>query len=165
MNKNYIFVICSFMLLSLPASAAIYTCKNSAGKIGYQDRPCESESQEKIIQQKSKGRSSTGKLDASQVKTIKFLDNLKKCNSFATSYKLPFFGKIKNEIIGKNSGLCHVITHTDLGGKVVCNYSDETIALLTSEKKYQEIKTGKFSRTSYSLEAARMSAECTVPNE
>jgi len=154
------------MFLSLPASAAIYKCKNEAGKIGYTDRPCESGSQEQNFQQKSKDNFSynTEELNVYQVNATKYLNNLKKCNSFASSYELPFIGKVKNNIVGKNNGRCHVITYSDLGGEVICNYSDETIALLTSEKKYQEIKIGEFFGSSNSPEAARMSAECTVPN-
>ncbi|PCJ30157.1 MAG: hypothetical protein COA90_10255 [Gammaproteobacteria bacterium] len=166
MKNNYIIVMCGFMFLSLPASAALYKCKNEAGKIEYTDKPCESGSQEQNIQQKPTGSSSsnTDGLNAYQVSATKHLDNLKKCNPFTSSYKLPFFGKVKSKIIGKKNGRCHVISYSDFGGEVVCNYSDETIALLTSEKKYQEIRNGKFSGSSNSPEAARMSAECTVPN-
>lgn len=154
------------MFLSLPASAAIYKCKNETGKIEYKDKPCESGSQEQNIQQKSNGssNSNTDGLKAYQVSATKYLDNLKKCNAFASSYKLPLIGKVKSKIIGKNNGRCHVISYSDLGGEVVCNYSDETIALLTSEKKYQEIRNGEFFGSPNSPEAARMSAECTVPN-
>ena len=174
MKNIYIIVMCSLVLFSLPASAALYKCTNAEGEIEYKDKPCDSGTQEENIQQKSTGSSRSNpdgaltraeEFNNYQEGGIKYLDNLKKCNPFTHSFELPFFGKVKNQIVGKNNGRCHVITISGIGGKVICNYSDETIALLTSEQKYQEVRNGEFSGSSDSPESARMTTECTVPNQ
>ncbi len=167
MEKLFIIVVSYLLLFSPPAFATLYKCTNEDGKIEYKDKPCSGGNQEQIQQKSTGGASPSGEPGAGEIsnyqeKSMAFLDNLKQCKPINLSYEMPFFGKIKNQIVGKNNGRCHVITYSDIGGEVICNYSDETIAMLTSEEKYQEIRSGEFSGSSDSPEAARMTAECIV---
>lgn len=170
MRNIYIIFICNLMLFSLPASAAIYKCTNAAGKVEFTDRPCKSGTREESMEKKSTGSppsNSSGKLpEAEKLKIlqesgIKYLDSLKKCKPYVHSFELPLFGKVENKIIGKNKGRCHVILNNEMSGESVCNFSDKTIALLTSEEKYQQIRNGEFSGgSSAAAEGSRMTAEC-----
>ena len=168
MTKFLIIIVSALLIFSSPAFAALYKCTNEEGKIEYKDKPCSNGNQEQLQQKSTGSPNPAGGVNAGEMKnfqesSIKYLDNLKKCNPFTHSYELPLFGKGKNIIVGRNSERCHVIMNSDISGKIICNFSDETIALLTSKKKYQEIREGEFSGGS-DAEGARMTAECTFPN-
>ena len=169
MKKIYIAIICGLMPLSLPASAAIYKCTNSAGKVEFRDKPCASGTQQKNIKVKSpntsfshSGSSQMTTNDEELIKKgIEYMDHLKACSPYTRVFELAIFGTVKQEIIGKSNGRCHVVsTHFDYGTQEVCHYTDKTIALMTSKKKYSEVRSGQFTGSSDSLVSARMTAEC-----
>lgn len=170
MNINYIMAACSLILLSLPASAEVYKCKNETGGIEYKDRPCDSQTQKEVSLGKPKNATkpksdNTPKVSKqsgnAQKMYIEYLDNLKICRPYTVT--LDSFGELTYTIIGKNEGRCHITMQGDLiNGEVTCNFSDKTIALFTSDEKYQDIRNG-VSPSTGNQEAERMSAECEYP--
>lgn len=97
--------------------------------------------------------------------SIKHMDNLKKCNPSTFSYEAPFFGKSKITIVGRNNGRCQVTSETDIYD-TTCNYSDESIAVMTSKQAYQDMEEGKISMSYNSADpddvanSARLKEEC-----
>jgi len=96
---------------------------------------------------------------------IKFMDNLKKCNPSTFSFEHPLLGKSKSTIVGRNNGRCQVTSESEFY-VTTCNYSDESIAVMTSKQKYQEMEEGKFSASYNSADpddvanSARLEEEC-----
>lgn len=175
MKCIFLFAIYNLALISLPAYSAIYKCRNEAGKVVFTDRPCESGRQIKNSESKAINSASAtsnevlvkdGKVEGIQASYIKYLDNLKVCKPYAFSDKNPILGKVENKIIGKNNGGCQVVMSSDISGELVCNYSNETISLMTSDGEYQKIKNeGIYSQSDSDTDIAianRMSEECVT---
>lgn len=165
MKKGLFFIPIILMFFSLPVFAAFYKCTNENGKIEYRDKPCKDGKQE-TLQQKS-ARANLAGLTQNEVYDLmqdgkEFLDNLKQCKPHSFSYELPSFGASKNEIAGKKNGLCHVVSISKYG-ETTCDYSKETITLLTSDRKYREMEEGKLFGQQQTPETARMAKECSFP--
>ncbi len=93
--------------------------------------------------------------------TIRYYDNLKKCSPYTFSFE-SLFGKSQNKIVGRKNDRCLVL-HIIETYTTTCNYSNETIALLTSAEKYEEARGNTFSASSNSALAQRVAAECVSP--
>jgi hypothetical protein len=99
----------------------------------------------------------------SSVKTsgdaIEYLNNLKLCQPGDFRFSYPGFGTYHSIILGREGDRCGVRTeHSKI--QVTCNFSAETIALLTSEAKYEEARTGLIAGSTDSEESRRMADEC-----
>jgi hypothetical protein len=91
---------------------------------------------------------------------VEYLDRLKDCTPGEFNFS-NLMGQIKSTIVGQEGDRCRVTTESG-GYEVVCDYSDETIALLTSEQKYEDARNGVMQGSSDSEESRRMSQECSV---
>lgn len=93
--------------------------------------------------------------------TIDYLESLELCmqGDFHLSY--PGLGSVHNTILGRDGDRCHVRTQSS-EVQLTCYFSAETIALLTSEVKYEEVRSGIFSGSTSAEESKRMEAECRV---
>ena len=97
---------------------------------------------------------------SAQSDSVAFLDSLKSCGPGIFHISYPGFGTSKNTIIGKNGDRCQVrIEHSNIS--LTCNYSDTTIALLTSEAKYEDARNGVLSGSTASEESQRVTEECS----
>ena len=70
-------------------------------------------------------------------------------------------GNFRSSIVGRNGNYCQVITEHS-GYRVVCDYSDATIALLTTEQKYEDARNGILQGSTGSEESKRASEECAL---
>lgn len=95
----------------------------------------------------------------SQNESVTFLDSLKTCSPGAFHLSYPGFGTYDNTIIGKTGDRCQVrIEHPQI--TLMCNYTEATIALLTSNAKYEEARNGVLSGSTDSEESRRAAEEC-----
>ena len=80
--------------------------------------------------------------------TITYYDYLKTCTPHTFSYAHPLVAGFegKNIIIGKKEDSCQV-EFLMPGMKMLCDFSAESIATLTSEKNYQDARNGVMSST------------------
>ncbi len=80
--------------------------------------------------------------------TITYYDYLKTCTPHTFSYEHPLAAGFegKNIIIGKKGDSCQV-EFLMPGMKMLCDFSSESIATLTSEKNYQDARNGIMSST------------------
>lgn len=92
---------------------------------------------------------------------LDYLDSLGACKQGDFHLSYPGFGTVHNTILGKDGDRCKVRSEIRQV-KMTCNFSAETIALLTSEAKYQEARTGILSGSTSSEESKRMESECRV---
>lgn len=91
---------------------------------------------------------------------VAFLDNLRSCSAGVFHISYPGFGSSKNTIIGWQGNHCQVrIEHRQVA--LTCNYSEATIALLTTEAKYENARKGVLSGSTDSEESQRVAAECS----
>ena len=91
--------------------------------------------------------------------SVTFLDSLKTCSPGAFHLSYPGFGTYDNTIIGKTGDRCQVrIEHPQI--TLMCNYTEATIALLTSNAKYEEARNGVLSGSTDSEESRRAAEEC-----
>jgi hypothetical protein len=95
---------------------------------------------------------------------VEYLDSLKSCTPGEFSFSNLGMGEIKSTIVGQEGDHCRVTTESG-GYQVVCDYSDETIALLTSEQKYEDARNRVMQGSSNSEESRRMTEECSVNPE
>jgi hypothetical protein len=79
--------------------------------------------------------------------SIKFLEHLKTCTPFTFTYEHPFVpgAMAEHSIKGKEGNGCHVVYVVPTGQKneVItrdCHLSDSTIALMTTEEKFKELR-------------------------
>ena len=92
--------------------------------------------------------------------SVAYLDGLKTCTPGAFHLTYPGLGTFDNTIVGRNGDRCQVrVEHPQI--TLLCNYSDATIALLTSEAKYEEARNGVLSGSTDSPESQRAAEECT----
>ena len=90
---------------------------------------------------------------------VAFLDSLKTCTPGTFDISAGGLGTAKNTVIGTDAGRCRVrIEHPQV--TVLCNYTDETIALLTSAAKYEDARNGVLQGSTSSQESQRVSEEC-----
>jgi hypothetical protein len=90
---------------------------------------------------------------------IEYLNNLVVCDPGDFRFSYPGFGTFHNTILGPEGDRCRVRTeHAEI--QLTCDFSAETIALLTSEAKYGEARTGNVSGSTDSEESRRMAEEC-----
>jgi len=90
---------------------------------------------------------------------IEYLKNLTVCAPGNFRFSYPGFGTYHNTILGPEGDRCRVrIEHPQI--QLTCDFSAETIALLTSEAKYEEARTGIVSGSTDSEESRRMAEEC-----
>lgn len=91
--------------------------------------------------------------------SVAYLDSLKGCTPGDFQLAYPGLGTFDNTIVGRNGDRCQVrIAHPQI--TLLCNYSDATIALLTSEAKYEEARNGVLSGSTDSPESQRAAEEC-----
>ena len=84
--------------------------------------------------------------------TVAYLDSLKSCSPGTSHLSYPGFGTYDNTIVGKDGDRCQVrIEHPQI--TLICNYSDATIALLTSDAKDEEARNGVLSGSTDSPES------------
>jgi len=93
--------------------------------------------------------------------TIDYLESLESCmqGDFHLSY--PGLDSVRNTILGRDGDRCNVRSQSS-EVQLKCYFSVETIALLTSEVKYEEVRSGIFSGSTSAEESKRMEAECRV---
>ena len=92
---------------------------------------------------------------------VAYYDALKECTPGEYPLEAPGFGSFTHTINGTSEGRCSV--HTKYKQfSLTCAYSDETIALLTSAKKYEDARNGVFEGSTDSEESRRTNEECAV---
>ena len=160
-------------MLAIPASADVYKCKDDDGKINFTDVPCKGDIED--VSETNKGSEANlthtrntpvqrnGDMAQAKVDYTTYLNKLKACEPYVFTYKDPLFGVLTSKIVGKDSGRCQVISHNDLSGEFICNYSDKTISILTSEEQYKKIEKGNISAPQSPELSSRMTAECVFP--
>ena len=90
-----------------------------------------------------------------------YLNNLTVCDPGDFRFSYPGFGTYDNTIVGPEGDRCRVrIEFSQI--QLTCDFSAETIALLTSEAKYEEARTGIVSGSTDSEESRRMAEECRL---
>jgi hypothetical protein len=90
---------------------------------------------------------------------IAYLNSLTACDPGSFRFSYPGFGAFHNTILGPEGDRCRVRTeHSAI--QLTCDFSAETIALLTSEAKYEEARTGTVSGSTDSEESRRIAEEC-----
>ena len=94
---------------------------------------------------------------------VAYLDALAECRTGTFPTVMPGVGSIDNIIDGRDAGRCLVRTAM-LGREIVCRYSNETIALLTSPDKYEDARNGVIRGSTGSEESRRVGEECTTSN-
>lgn len=92
---------------------------------------------------------------------VDYLDSLVACKPGEFRLNYPGLGSVQNTIMGSEGDRCRVRSQTSQV-QMMCNFSVETIALLTSEVKYEEARTGVLSGSTSSDESKRMELECRV---
>ena len=92
---------------------------------------------------------------------VEYLDSLKGCTPGEFQFANTGLGEIRSTIVGQEGDHCRVTTES-AGYEVLCNYSGETIALLTTEQKYEDARNGVMQGASDSEESRRMTEECSV---
>ena len=97
---------------------------------------------------------------SAQSDSVAFLDSLMSCEPGIFHISYPGFGTSKNSIVGKNGDRCQVrVEHSQIS--LTCNYSEATIALLTTEAKYEDARNGVLSGSTSSEESQRVAEECS----
>lgn len=90
---------------------------------------------------------------------IAYLNSLTACDPGDFRFSYPGFGTFHNTIVGPDGDRCRVRTqHSQV--QLTCDFSAKTIALLTSEAKYEQARTGIVSGSTDSEESRRLSEEC-----
>ena len=92
---------------------------------------------------------------------VHYLDSLKACEPGEFVFTNTEMGKFQSSIVGRNGKHCQVIT-VHSGHRIICNYSDATIALLTTEQKYNDARNGILQGSTGSLESKRANEECAL---
>ncbi len=93
--------------------------------------------------------------------SVHYLDSLKACEPGEFVFANTGMGKFRSSIVGRNGNHCQVITEHS-GHRVVCDYSDATIALLTTEQKYDDARNGILQGSTGSELSKRASEECAL---
>ena len=149
MKRALALIISCLSLLSTLAYAEMYKCQDENGRTEFKDKPCINEKQEVLnIKSTPVSSSKSSTLVAMGTKafsdeTIRYYNNLKTCSPYTFSFE-SFVGNGQNEIVGRKNDRCHVIVTTG-DYTFNCNFSNKTIASLTSAQKYQEARENIFS--------------------
>ena len=100
--------------------------------------------------------------DKSGAGALKYLDNLKMCAPFTYSYPHPFVKGFRgqNIIKGKIGGNCLVSFVMPGDKRLECQFSPETVALLTNEAAYEQARQQKFTGSTSDPANTRMQQEC-----
>jgi hypothetical protein len=106
-------------------------------------------------------RSKEGAAVSSSVSSdfIEYLDSLKACTPGEFRFTNTGLGDIRSTIVGKSAEGCQVTTES-AGHQIACDYSEATIALLTSAQKYEDATNGILQGSTDSEESTRMNQEC-----
>ncbi len=90
---------------------------------------------------------------------IDYLNHLSTCEPGEFRFSVAGFGTYSNTILGRDGDRCRVRTqHAQL--TLTCDFSQETITLLTSESKVEEARSGNVSGSTDAEESRRMAEEC-----
>ena len=90
---------------------------------------------------------------------VEYLNHLQACNPGEFRFSVSGFGTFRNTILGREGDRCRVRTeHARI--HLTCDFSAETIGLLTSESKFQEARRGIVSGSSDTEESRRVAEEC-----
>ena len=92
---------------------------------------------------------------------VHYLDSLKSCEPGEFHFTNTGMGEFRSSIVGRNGDRCRVFTEY-AGHRVACSYSDTTIALLTTEQKYDEARNGVLQGSTDSEESKRLTEECAL---
>ncbi len=106
-------------------------------------------------------RSRTTAASSSSAALIAYMEALKTCTPGDYPAILPGFGEIQNTIEGRTGATCRVRTGRP-GTILTCDYSEETIALLTSAQKVEDARNGVFRGSTDSEESRRVNEECRL---
>lgn len=94
-------------------------------------------------------------------RAVAYLDALKACAPGEFQFSYSGLGEFRNTVVGKEGERCRVtIVHSNM--HMVCSFSDETVALLTSAQKYEETRKGVLAGSTDSEESARVNKECRI---
>ena len=95
---------------------------------------------------------------------LEYLDNLKTCTPFTFNYPHPFVPGFtaQNIIKGKLAGNCRVTFVMPGDKKLNCQFTPETVKLLTSEAIYEEARQNRYSGSTSDPASKRMSEECKM---
>ena len=95
---------------------------------------------------------------------VKYLDHLKTCTPYTLQYPHPIVpGFTAQNIIKKKvAGKCLVTFVMPGNKKLNCQFTPETVKLLTSEEKYEEARHGSYSGATSDAVNQRMSEECKL---
>jgi hypothetical protein len=96
--------------------------------------------------------------------TLKYMDNLKTCTPSNFSYPHPFVQGFtgQNIIKGRKADNCLVTLVMPGNKKLNCEFTPETIKLLTSEAKYQEVREHRMSGSTSDPISKKMTEECKL---
>ena len=90
---------------------------------------------------------------------IDYLNSLRTCDPGEFHFSYPGIGTYHHTIFGWEDDRCRVGSeHPQI--TVMCDFSAETIELLTSETKYEEARSGILGGSTDSEESRRMAEEC-----
>ena len=113
-----------------------------------------------LVWRKESGGASAS-ADRGTNQAVAYLDGLKKCAPGQFHFSYPGLGDSRNTILGREDERCRVkIVHSNM--HMECSFTDETIALLTSAKKYENARKGVLEGSIDSEESARMNKECRI---
>jgi hypothetical protein len=95
---------------------------------------------------------------------VKYLDHLKTCTPFTLQYPHPAVPGFtaQNIIKQKVAGNCLVTFVMPGDKKLNCQFTPETVKLLTSEAKYEEARQNRYSGATSDAVSQRMSEECKL---
>ena len=112
----------------------------------------------KLVRGGSSGDGSSREKGADRVA---YLDALAHCTAGTFSVVMSGGRSIDNIVDGREGNRCVVRTRMQ-GREILCRYSSETIALLTSPEKYEDARTGVVRGSTDSEESRRVSQECAA---
>jgi hypothetical protein len=112
-------------------------------------------------------------LDEFSAGLIKFMDNLKTCTPYTLSYPHPFVDGFteRDTIKGKKADKCVVTYLIPIANKTTgkfegwnsqCEFSAETIKLMTSKEQYQSVLDGDFGGSTDDPVSKRKEKECKL---
>ena len=102
--------------------------------------------------------------DAPGAAALKYLDNLKICTPYTYSYPHPFIKGFRgqNIIKGKMGANCLVTFIMPGDKKLECQFSAETVTLLTNDAAYEQVRQQKMVGSTSDPVNIRMAQECKL---
>ena len=92
---------------------------------------------------------------------VEYLQSLEQCAPGEFVIRVGGMGDVRSVIEGPNGDRCRVVTEVS-DSRLVCDYSQETISLLTSAEKYEDARSGILQGSTDSPESKRASEECAL---